>query len=324
MPSLDAASAAYNLVKAVTGCRHHRPDPDRPAPAGAHRQPLGDQPRHRQHERRRLRRTPLSRQRGRTRRVDEAATTRSPLELTDAPGRRGPRRAAPSDQPAILAAAPYAAALCTPPTSPTSCERLDRDERVALIRRPRHRLRPRDPRLSRRVRPRPGDRGARAGGHGRVAGPARDRRRGRDPGRPRRGRAGRDPGGPAAARAGGDRAGPGLPGMERRPADAARGGGGARNTGPSARPSTICAPSPTCRTSSTTSSWSTRASASSATCRSAASCAAGAPTPLRRDQATRSCAPSRPRPTRRRWRAPSAATPWSPPRWSTATAGCSA
>ena len=92
--------------------------------------------------------------------------------------------------------------------------------------RARSRLRCRYPGLSRRVRARPGDRGAGAEGHGRRAGPARDRRCRGDPGRARRGRAAGDPGLGAAAGAGGDRAGLGLPGIQRRPADAARGRGG--------------------------------------------------------------------------------------------------
>ena len=54
MPSLDAASAAYNLLKAVTGAITIGPiliGPTKPAHIV---NSLGHQPRHRQHERRRL------------------------------------------------------------------------------------------------------------------------------------------------------------------------------------------------------------------------------------------------------------------------------
>ena len=60
---------------------------------------------------------------------------------------------------------------------------------------------------------------------------------------------------------------------------------------------------------------------SSATCRSAGSCAAGGR--CRWSSSYQGAAhSSRPRPTRRRWRACSAATPWSPPGGRRATAGC--
>ena len=55
MPSLERRQCRLQRAQGGDRLDHHRPDPDRPDQARPHRQQLGHQPRHRQHERRRLR-----------------------------------------------------------------------------------------------------------------------------------------------------------------------------------------------------------------------------------------------------------------------------
>ena len=50
MPTLDAANIAHQMVKVLTDADSGRADPDRTGAAGAHPHPLGDRPRHPEHD----------------------------------------------------------------------------------------------------------------------------------------------------------------------------------------------------------------------------------------------------------------------------------